>query len=81
LLKGDEQEYRERYTPREVEMAIVRVTMLEGRSPEQKTKIAEGITKVMAEHAKSTPSQTYVVFDDVSVFDWAIGGETIAQRK
>jgi 4-oxalocrotonate tautomerase len=55
--------------------------LLEGRTPEQKNKIAEGITKVMEEHAKSTPSQTYVVFDDVAKDDWAIGGQILSRRS
>ena len=59
-------------------MAIVRVTMAQGRSIEQKCRIAEEITRIMAEHAKSTPSQTYVVFEDVSRDDWAVDGRLLS---
>lgn len=60
-------------------MPIVHIILLEGRTPDQKSKIAEGITKVMEEHAKSPPSQTYVVFDDVTSDNWAIGGQMLSR--
>jgi 4-oxalocrotonate tautomerase len=56
-------------------MPYVEVKMWEGRSKEQKAKLAEAITKDLVEIAGTQAEHVTVVFTDVKKSDWAIGGE------
>jgi 4-oxalocrotonate tautomerase len=62
-------------------MPVVRITLIAGRSPEQKRKAAEAVTQALAEHLNSTPSQTQVIFEDVSSENWAIEGKLISDTR
>jgi 4-oxalocrotonate tautomerase len=55
-------------------MPIVRVEMWSGRTKEQKAELARAITDAVVNIAKTTPEATMVVFEDVSMENWAIGG-------
>lgn len=56
-------------------MPTVRVEMYTGRTREQKAELAEAITEVVVNIAKTTSEATQVVFYDVPKSDWAIGGK------
>lgn len=62
-------------------MPVVQVTLIQGRSEEQKSKAAAAITKALHEHLNSTPDQTFVVFHDVAPSNWAIGGSLLSEKK
>lgn len=62
-------------------MPYVRVEMLEGRSEEQKARLAQAITDAVVEHAGAKPDSVFVVLEDVKKGNWAIGGTLISQRK
>jgi 4-oxalocrotonate tautomerase len=62
-------------------MPYVRVEMIEGRTDEQKAKLAQAITAAMVEHAGATPDSVFVVMDDVKKNNWAIGGTLISNRN
>ncbi|HEY0294113.1 MAG TPA: 2-hydroxymuconate tautomerase [Bordetella sp.] len=62
-------------------MPYVRVEMVEGRSDEQKAKLAQAITAAMVEHAGAPADSVFVVLEDVKKNNWAIGGTLISQRK
>ncbi len=55
-------------------MPVVRVCFYEGRSPEQKRKIAEAITTALVEIAGSKREAVNVMFDNFTREDWVIGG-------
>ena len=55
-------------------MPVVTVEWFEGRSPEQKQAIAEGITKVVSEVGKTPAEQVWIRFVDSPQSEWAIGG-------
>ena len=55
-------------------MPVVRIDWWEGRTREQKAKLAEAITKNMVEIAGTPREHVWVVFKDVKKSDWAIGG-------
>ncbi len=55
-------------------MPVVRVSMLEGRTKEQKAELAKTITKALADIAKTKPESVFVIFEDVKKEDWASGG-------
>ena len=55
-------------------MPLVQITLLKGRTTEQKRKIAERITDVMAEEAKTPRDGVVVTFVDVERDSYARGG-------
>ena len=55
-------------------MPVVRVSIYEGRSVEQKREIAEAITDALVRVAGSTREAVNVMFDNFSREDWVIGG-------
>ena len=62
-------------------MPVVRVTLLEDRTPEQKAAAARDITEALAKHCKASADHIYVIFEDVAADDWMIGGESVTQRR
>lgn len=61
-------------------MPFVNVRMLQGRSKEQKQKLAEAITTALADICRARPEGTMVVIDEVSRENWAVGGVLISDR-
>lgn len=61
-------------------MPIIRIEMIEGRTEEQKQRIAELVTKAMMEVAGVKSEDTWVVFEDVSKVNWAVGGTLLSRR-
>ena len=62
-------------------MPLVQVTMLKGRSVDQKRKIAERITQTMVEEANATKEAVTITFIEVSREDYASAGVLMADRK
>ena len=62
-------------------MPLVQVTMLKGRTVEQKRKVAERITAAMVEDAKAAKEAVVVTFVEVTREDYASGGVLMADRK
>ncbi|MBA1336937.1 MAG: hypothetical protein HPY66_3373 [Firmicutes bacterium] len=54
-------------------MPIIHVNMLEGRTEEQKRKIAEGIVEVMVKEAKVKEEAVRIIFNDMKGENLAIG--------
>ncbi|ODU66463.1 MAG: 4-oxalocrotonate tautomerase [Lautropia sp. SCN 66-9] len=61
-------------------MPYVNVQMLEGRTEEQKARIAEAITKALVEHGNANAQSTFVVFEDVKPQNWASGGRLVSLK-
>lgn len=61
-------------------MPVVQVTLLEGRSTEQKRKLAARITDAMVEEAGARKEAVVVTFVDVSRESYASGGVLIADK-
>ena len=55
-------------------MPIVRIEMLEGRSLAQKRELARVITDAVCTIAHTTPEDTFVLFAEYSVEQWASEG-------
>jgi 4-oxalocrotonate tautomerase len=55
-------------------MPLIQIALLKGRTTEQKRRIAERITDVMAEEAKTTRDGIVVTFVDVERDSYARGG-------
>jgi len=62
-------------------MPLIQITMLEGRSADQKRKIVRRITDVMVEEAGARREAIVVTFVEVSKESYASGGELIIDRK
>lgn len=59
-------------------MPVVEVKMWDGRTPEQKKQIVEGITKVFT--GQGVPAEAvHVVLINVKKEDWAIGGKMCSE--
>ena len=61
-------------------MPIVQITMLQGRTPDQKRKIAKRVTDVMVEEAGARREGITVVFNEVSKESYATGGELMIDK-
>jgi 4-oxalocrotonate tautomerase len=58
-------------------MPVIRVEWLEGRTPDQKRRLAKGITQAFVEIGKVAEDQVWIVFQDVKRSDWAMGGDLL----
>ncbi len=61
-------------------MPLVQITMLTGRSVEQKRKLAQRITDVMVEEANARKEAIVVTFVEVSKESYASGGVLMADK-
>ena len=61
-------------------MPLVQVTMLQGRTADQKRKIAQRITDTMVEEAGARREAIVVTFIEVSKESYASGGVLMADR-
>ncbi|MFW5432663.1 MAG: 4-oxalocrotonate tautomerase family protein [Methylophilaceae bacterium] len=58
-------------------MPFVNVKLAGSVTKEQKAEIAKEITETLTKHAHKPASYTYVVFEEVEMEDWAIGGSLL----
>lgn len=56
-------------------MPVVRVSWFEGKSHDEKAKVAAEITDSIVRNTGTDPSYIYVIFEDVKLTDWAGGGK------
>ena len=61
-------------------MPLVQITMLQGRTADQKRKVAKRITDAMVEEAGARREAIVVVFNDVSKESYATGGELMIDK-
>ena len=62
-------------------MPHVHITWLEGRTPEQKRKVAERITQVLQEEANAKPEAVHIAFVEIPATNFADAGVLAADRK
>ncbi len=62
-------------------MPLVQITMLSGRTADQKRKLAQRITDVMVEDAGAKREAVVVTFNEVSRESYASGGVLMADKK
>lgn len=58
----------------------IRITR-EGATPEQKARLIEGVTTLLAETLGKNPATTVVTIDELETDNWGIGGETVTARR
>jgi len=62
-------------------MPLVQITLLKGRTADQKRRIAERITDVLADEANAPREGVVVTFIDVDRDSYARGGVLMSDRK
>jgi 4-oxalocrotonate tautomerase len=62
-------------------MPMVQITMLEGRTAEQKRKVAQRITDALVEEANAKREAIVIAFNEVSRESYASGGGLMADKK
>jgi len=62
-------------------MPFIQVTIVEGRTPEQKHDLMKKLTDATAESLGSDPQRIRVAIYEVSTDEWAIGGEPISKLR
>ena len=62
-------------------MPLIQVTMLQGRTADQKRKLAQRLTDVMAEEAGPRREAIVVTFVEVSKESYASGGVLMVDKK
>jgi len=62
-------------------MPMVQITMLEGRTADQKRKIAKRVTDALVEEAGARREGIIVAFHEVSKESYASGGELMVDRR
>jgi 4-oxalocrotonate tautomerase len=60
-------------------MPVVRVSWFEGKTHEQKAKVAADITHSIASNTGTDPAYVYVIFEDVKPSDWAGAGKLFSE--
>jgi 4-oxalocrotonate tautomerase len=78
MLRASSKEKRRRTTDF---MPHVQVTLLKGRSTDQKRKIAERITDAIAEEGKTNREGVVITFIDVDTDSYARGGVLMIDKK
>jgi len=61
-------------------MPLVQITMLEGRTAEQKRQLAKRITEAIVEEAGARREAIVVAFHEVSKESYATGGELMIDK-
>ena len=62
-------------------MPTIRVEMLQGRTPEQKTALVKALTQAVVDSLGSKPESVDVLLYDIEREHWATGGVQWSERK
>lgn len=60
-------------------MPLITVELWEGRSVEEKKNLAQDITDVVTDNIKCPESAVTIIFRDVPMHNWAIGGKLASE--
>lgn len=58
-------------------MPMITVEWLEGRTAQQKQRLAAALTAACVDIAQTPKEQVWIVFKDVKRSDWAMGGKCL----
>lgn len=59
-------------------MPFIQVTMIEGRTPEQKRALIKALTDAAVDTVGTVPENVRVAIYDVAADDWGVAGESMA---
>lgn len=61
-------------------MPVLRVSMLEGRSEEQKAAAAAALTVALEVHFGCRAEDVWILFEDMPRENWAIAGKLLSEK-
>jgi 4-oxalocrotonate tautomerase len=61
-------------------MPVITVEWLEGRTAQQKARLADALTTAFGEVAQVPKEQVWIVFRDVKRSDWAMNGKLLEEK-
>ena len=61
-------------------MPTIRVELMEGRTPEQKKRLVEALTRAVVETLGGKPESVDILLFDIRRHDWATGGVLWSER-
>ena len=60
-------------------MPVVKIDLLQGKSPEQKEKLARALMQAFEEN--NIPKEwVTIIFNETAVENWAVGGEMLSEK-
>ena len=62
-------------------MPTIRVDMMAGRTPEQKTALVQALTKAVVDTLGGSPESVDILLYDIERQNWATGGVQWSERK
>lgn len=62
-------------------MPLVEITLVEGRSPEKLRALIRAVTAAVQESLEAPPETIRVILREVPASHWAVGGETLEERR
>lgn len=62
-------------------MLVLKVTMMEGRTVDQKRDLVEKLSRSASHCLRRAPEETRVIIYEVSKENWGIGGHAVAARE
>ncbi|MFH1710399.1 MAG: 2-hydroxymuconate tautomerase [bacterium] len=62
-------------------MPLVKIEMWAGRTPEQKEKIIQNVTKAVCDAVGCPKEAVWVVIEDVPKENWGMSGEQCSKKK
>lgn len=62
-------------------MPTIRVEMMEGRTPEQKTALVKALTQAVVDSLGTQPESVDVLLYDIQRAHWATGGVQWSEKK
>lgn len=62
-------------------MPLIQVTIMEGRSQDQKEAFFQDVTLLAAKHFEVKPEQVRVLVNEIPSTHWAIGGESVSKKR
>lgn len=62
-------------------MPLIQVTIMEGRSQEQKESFYQAATQAAVDHLGVKPEQVRVSLNEIPSAHWAIGGESVQKKQ
>ena len=62
-------------------MPIIRVDMMEGRTPEMKERFIAAVCEAAVKELNVRPEQVRVVLSEYPKTNWGIGGKSVAQLE
>ena len=62
-------------------MPVIRVSLVAGRSAEQKAKAAAALTAALREHFGCHPDDVMIIFEEQPGENWAVSGQLLSERR